>query len=108
MSESGALNSSHVTTDTPTPNRNLRWPRLVANSLWWVICAALGSFFSDLIGSVWNHSFTATILSAQVFLWLGKALAVGLFFGLMTGFSSWLAQELFGRPKTDSSKRPGA
>ena len=107
MSEPVALNSSHYTIDTPA-NRDLRWPRLVANSLWWVIYAALGSFFNDLIGSVWNHNFTASILSAQVLLWFGKALAVGLFFGLMTLFSSWLAQELFGQPKTNSSQRPGA
>jgi hypothetical protein len=108
MSEPVALNSSHLTTDTPPTGRDLRWPRLVANSLWMVICFGLGSFASDLIGSVWNHNFTATVLSAQVFLWFGKALAIGLFFGLMTGFSTWLAQELFGRPKTNSSQRPGA
>src|SRR5258706_12439773 len=107
MSESGELNSPHAEADTP-PNRDLRWPRLVANSLWWVICGALGSFFSDLTGSVWNHRFAASILSAHVFPWLGKAVAVGLFFGLMTLFSSWLAQELFGQPKKNSSQSPGA
>jgi hypothetical protein len=107
MSESGDLNSQQAAADTPA-NRDLRWPRLVANSLWWVISDALGFFSSDLIGSVWNHNFTASILSGKVFLWLGKALAVGLFFGVMTGFSSWLAQEIFGRPNPDSSQRPGA
>ena len=108
MSKPVALNSSHVTTDTPSENRDLRWPRLVANSLWIVIWFGLGSLASDLIGSVWNHNFTTSVLSAQVLLWFGKALAIGLFFGLMNGCSTWLAQELFGRPKTNSSQRPDA
>jgi len=98
------LNSSPVMTDDPAANRDLRWPRLVANSLWIVICFGLGSFVSDLLGSVWNHTFTTSVLSAQLFLWFGKALAVGLFFGLFMGFFTWLTQELFGRPKTNSSE----
>src|SRR5260221_8454736 len=105
MSKPVVLNSSNATIDTPSANRDLRWPRLVANSLWMAIWFGLGSLASDLIGSVWNHNFTTSVLSAQVFLWFGKALAIGLFFGLMTGSSTWLAQELFGRPKTDSSQQ---
>jgi hypothetical protein len=104
MSKPAALNSSQVTAETPAANRDLRWPRIVASSLWMVIWFGLGSLASDLIGSVWNHNFTTSVLSAQVFLWFGKALAIGLFLGLMTGSSTWLAQELFGRPKTNSSQ----
>ena len=90
--------------DGANANRDLRWPRLVANSIWMVIYFGLGSLANDLIQSVWNHNFTTSVLSARVLLWFGKALAIGLFAGLVIGFSAWLAQELFGRPKTDSSQ----
>lgn len=99
MSEPVVFNSD-VAADSPAANRDLRWPRLVANSLWIMIWFGMGSFASDLIGSVWNHNFITSVLSAQVFLWFGKALAIGLFIGLLTGFATWLGQELFGRTKT--------
>ncbi len=106
MSKHIPSETSHVTADAPTRNRDLRWPRLVANSIWIVVCFALGSFVSDLIGSIWNHNFKADVLSTHVFWWLGKAVAVGLFFGLFMGFFTWLAQEIFGR-ETNSSRRTG-
>lgn len=49
--------TEHVTAGAPNEKRDLRWPRLAANSLWIVICVALGVFANDLIGSVWNHNF---------------------------------------------------
>lgn len=104
MSEPVAPTSQVPATDSANANRDLRWPRLVANSIWMVICLGLGSLANDLIQSVWNHNFTTSVLSARVFLWFGKAVAIGLFAGLMIGFSEWLAQELFGRPKTNSSQ----
>jgi len=102
MSKLNSIKTERVPAEAPNGNRDLRWPRLVANSLWILICFALGSFVSDLIGSVWNHNFKADVLSANVFWWLGKALAVGLFFGLLMGFCTWLAQEILGR-ETNSS-----
>ena len=90
--------------DSANGNRDLRWPRLVADSIWMVIYFGLGSLANDLIQSLWNHNLTTSVLSARVFLWFGKALAIGLLAGLVTGFSTWLAQELFGRPKTNSSQ----
>lgn len=104
MSEDVTLISQAAATDSANANRDLRWPRLVANSIWMVIYLGLGSLANDFIQSVWNHNFTTSVLSARVFLWFGKALAIGLFAGLVTGFSAWLAQELFGRPKISSSQ----
>jgi hypothetical protein len=104
MSEPVTLICHAPATDSANPNRDLRWPRLVADSIWMVIYFGLGSLANDLIRSVWNHNFTTSVLSARVFLWFGKALAIGLFAGLMTCFSTWLAQELLGRPKTNSSQ----
>jgi TRAP-type C4-dicarboxylate transport system permease small subunit len=88
-------------------NRDLRWPRLVANSLWTVICFAIAWFAMDLITSVWNHKFKTDVFSLRVLWWFAKAVVVGLFSGLCTGFFTWLAQEIFGRPETNSSERTG-
>ena len=60
-----------------TANRDLRWPRLVANSLWVVICFAIGSFVIDLAASVWNHKLKADLLSARVLWWFANAVGLG-------------------------------
>src|SRR6059036_1440243 len=73
-----ACMSEHLPTnsDVTGANRDLRWPRLVANSLWIVICFAIGSFAIDLITSVWNHKLKTEIFSLRVVWWFAKAIVV--------------------------------
>ena len=104
MPEPASIEPMRTAPEAQASNRDLRWPRLAANSIWIAICFGAGSFVNDLIGSVWNHNLKADIFSARVFWWLGQAIAFGVFCGLFIGFSTWLAQELFGRSKTDSSQ----
>src|SRR5438128_6391859 len=100
---------SPAMTDNGHANRGLRWPRLFAGFLWNVGCFTLGSFVAECFWYLWKHNLITSGLSVYLlFSWAAKALGFGLFCGLFIGFSTWLAQELFGRPKSNSSQRPGA
>jgi hypothetical protein len=101
--------SSTTVTDNEPANRDMRWPRLFAGFLWNVLWFGLGSFVVECISYRWKHNLTMSVLSIYLLvLWLAEALGFGLFLGLYIGFWTWLAQELSGRPKPDSSQRPGA
>jgi hypothetical protein len=99
--------SATVTYNEQT-NHDMRWPRLFASSLWTVIWFGLGSFVAECIWYLWKHNLSIADLTAySVVLSFAKALGFGVFCGVFMGFATWLSQELFGRAKPDSSKRPG-
>jgi hypothetical protein len=93
--------------DEPNTNRDLGWPRLFAVFLWNYGSFFLGSLLGEVLWHVWTPGF-ATVTIYMVLVWIGRALAFGLFCGLFIAFSTWLAQEIFGSSKKDSSQRPGA
>jgi len=98
---------SHMTPEEPNTNRDLRWPRLFAVFLWNFGFFFLASLFGELSWDVWKYGF-ARLTVYVVLAWLGRSLGFGLFCGFFIAFSTWLAQEIFGSSKKDSSRRPGA
>ena len=89
------------------------------------VAVVIGEYTADLFPALVNRKVevaVAVTIGMAVFQWhsihwgsfvqnltgAAKALGFGLFCGLFIGFSTWLAQELFGRPKSNSSQRPGA
>jgi len=96
-----------VTPDESSASRDLRWPRLFAVFLWNFAFFSAGSLIGEFFWDVWKYGLRGVSVY-MVLAWLGKALGFGAFCGFFIAFSTWLAQEIFGSSKKDSSRRPGA
>ena len=109
MSEPIAAKHPNIVTPDQLPDRNLRWPRLVAYIIWNGWPCALGLFIVESVSYLWKHGL---ILSGGskflVVLWLAKAFGFGLFCGLLLRGSMLVAQAVSSLAKANSSQRPGA
>jgi hypothetical protein len=93
--------------DESNANRGLRWSRLFAVFLWNFGFFFVGSLIGEFSWDVWKYGLGSVTIYV-VLAWLGRSLGFGLFCGFFIAFSTWLAREIFGSSKKDSSQRPGA
>ena len=99
MPEPNAPVSTPMMTDDQRLFRERRWPRLFAAFLLNFACFFVGSFIVECLANLSKYDLAVSLSLRMLAVSLAKALGSGLFFGLLMGVPTWLAQEYYGPKK---------